>query len=77
MWRPRLMPRTDKQDAVYKNPDNDPRGVCGDQTTRQPANKYSKGLYSVTVSWRDESSKDHATGVRIGEFREEKAVGTR
>lgn len=25
-WRPNLLPRTDKQDGAYKNPDNDPRG---------------------------------------------------
>src|ERR1035437_3932028 len=26
-WRPNLLPRTDKQDRAYKNPDNDPRGL--------------------------------------------------
>jgi adenine-specific DNA-methyltransferase len=26
IWRPNLLPRTDKQDSRYKNPDNDPRG---------------------------------------------------
>ena len=26
-WRWNLLPRSDKQDAAYKNPDNDPRGV--------------------------------------------------
>ena len=26
-WRPNLLPRTEKQNAIYKNPDNDPRGV--------------------------------------------------
>ena len=25
-WRPNLMPRTEKQNKIYKNPDNDPRG---------------------------------------------------
>ena len=46
MWRPRLMPRTDKQDAVYKNPDNDPRGLWRPNNLAA-RNKYSKGLYSV------------------------------
>lgn len=27
LWRPNLLPRTNKQDSAYKNPDNDPRGV--------------------------------------------------
>ena len=26
-WLPELLPRTDEQDSVYKNPDNDPRGI--------------------------------------------------
>lgn len=26
LWRPNLLPRTNKQDSAYKNPDNDPRG---------------------------------------------------
>lgn len=26
IWRPNLLPRTDEQNARYKNPDNDPRG---------------------------------------------------
>lgn len=27
IWRPNLLPRTEEQNARYKNPDNDPRGV--------------------------------------------------
>lgn len=27
VWRPNLLPRNDKQNDAYKNPDNDPRGV--------------------------------------------------
>jgi adenine-specific DNA-methyltransferase len=26
-WRPNLLPRTDEMNSIYKNPDNDPRGV--------------------------------------------------
>jgi adenine-specific DNA-methyltransferase len=26
IWRPNKLPRTDQQDSLYKNPDNDPRG---------------------------------------------------
>ena len=27
VWRPTLLPRTEEQNAIFKNPDNDPRGV--------------------------------------------------
>ena len=27
IWQPTLLPRTEKQDRAYKNPDNDPRGL--------------------------------------------------
>ncbi|MBR0860102.1 site-specific DNA-methyltransferase [Bradyrhizobium liaoningense] len=45
-WIPNPMPRTEKQDAAYKNPDNDPRGRWkpGDLSAR---NYYSKGLYPI------------------------------
>jgi site-specific DNA-methyltransferase (adenine-specific)/adenine-specific DNA-methyltransferase len=45
-WRPLLMPRTEKQDAVYRNPDNDPRGLWRPNNLAA-RNKYSKGIYSV------------------------------
>ncbi len=46
-WRPHPMPRTEKQDKAYKNPDNDPRGPwkSGDLSAR---NFYSKGTYPIT-----------------------------
>lgn len=46
-WKPGLLARTDEQDAAYKNPDNDPRGVwkTGDLSARNP---YSAGVYSLT-----------------------------
>lgn len=45
-WRPNLMPRTDKQNAAYRNPDDDPRGVwkTSDLSAR---NFYSKGRYRI------------------------------
>lgn len=45
-WRPNLVPRGEKQDARYKNPDNDPRGpwTSGDLSAR---NYYSEGTYSI------------------------------
>ena len=48
VWIPNKMPRTDKQNKAYKNPDNDPRGpwTSGDLAAR---NFYSKGLYSITT----------------------------
>lgn len=40
------MPRTEKQDAVYRNPDNDPRGLWRPNNLAA-RNKYSKGIYSI------------------------------
>src|SRR5215208_3150411 len=48
LWRPHLMPRTEKQDAIYKNRDNDPRGPWyGDNLSAR--NPYSKGVYPITT----------------------------
>lgn len=46
-WSPTLLPRTDEQNAAYRNPDNDPRGVwkTSDLSAR---NYYSEGTYPVT-----------------------------
>lgn len=46
IWVPKLLPRTEKQDAAYKNPDNDPRGQwkTSDLSARNP---YSAGTYSI------------------------------
>ena len=45
---PNLMPRTEKQDRAYKNPDDDPRGPWkpGDLSAR---NYYSLGTYSIST----------------------------
>ena len=45
-WVPNLMPRTEKQDKAYKNPDGDSRGPwkSGDLSAR---NYYSRGIYSI------------------------------
>ena len=47
VWRPNLVPRTEKQDKRYKNPDNDPRGPwkTSDLSARNP---YSAGTYPIT-----------------------------
>ncbi|PKO93304.1 MAG: site-specific DNA-methyltransferase [Betaproteobacteria bacterium HGW-Betaproteobacteria-10] len=47
-WKPNLLGRTEAQDAAYKNPDNDPRGIwkTSDLSAR---NFYSDGTYSVTT----------------------------
>jgi adenine-specific DNA-methyltransferase len=47
-WLPNLMPRTEKQDRAYKNPDNDPRGPWkpGDLSAR---NYYGAGTYPITT----------------------------
>ncbi|MFC5570237.1 site-specific DNA-methyltransferase [Lysobacter yangpyeongensis] len=45
-WRPNEMPRSEKQNASYKNPDNDPRGpwTSGDLSAR---NFYGAGTYPI------------------------------
>jgi site-specific DNA-methyltransferase (adenine-specific)/adenine-specific DNA-methyltransferase len=45
-WRPGLLPRTEKQDRVYKNPDNDPRGPWRPNNLAA-RNFYSKGVYAI------------------------------
>jgi adenine-specific DNA-methyltransferase len=45
-WIPKRLPRTAESNAIYSNPDNDPRGAWlpGDPYANKP---YSKGLYSI------------------------------
>ena len=47
-WKRNLLPREDKHNKSYKNPDNDPRGpwTSGDLSAR---NSYSAGIYPVTT----------------------------
>ncbi len=46
LWKRRLLPRTEEQNARYTNPDNDPRGPWkpSDLSAR---NYYSKGTYPI------------------------------
>ncbi len=46
MWIPRRLPRSDKANSIYSNPDDDPRGpwLPGDPYANKP---YSKGLYNI------------------------------
>ena len=46
-WTPNLLARTEAQDAVYKNPDEDPRGPWRPNNLAA-RNPYSKGVYSIT-----------------------------
>lgn len=46
-WIPNKMPRTEKQNKAYKNPDNDPRGLWRPNNLAA-RNFYSKGTYSIT-----------------------------
>jgi adenine-specific DNA-methyltransferase len=45
-WIPYKLPRTDDSNAIYTNPDSDPRGpwIPGDPYANKP---YSKGLYQI------------------------------
>ena len=45
-WIPNPMPRTDKQNRAYKNPDNDPRGLWRPNNLAA-RNYYSRGTYSI------------------------------
>jgi len=46
-WTPNLLPRTERQDRIYKNPDNDPRGLWRPDNLAA-RNHYSKGVYPIT-----------------------------
>src|SRR6266849_9569772 len=45
-WERHLLPRTEKQDSVYSNPDGDPRGAWRPNNLAA-RNYYSKGTYSI------------------------------
>ncbi len=47
LWSPNPMPRSDKQNKAYKNPDNDPRGLWR-ANNLAARNFYSKGSYPIT-----------------------------
>ncbi|MBF0326216.1 MAG: site-specific DNA-methyltransferase [Alphaproteobacteria bacterium] len=46
-WAPSRLPRTEAANAIYQNPDDDPRGawIPGDPFANKP---YSKGLYTIS-----------------------------
>ena len=46
VWRPNRLPRTADSDAIYRNPDDDPRGawLAGDPYANKP---YSLGQYTI------------------------------
>ena len=46
VWKPNLMPRSEKQDKAYKNPDKDPRGLWRPNNLAA-RNFYSKGTYTI------------------------------
>ena len=46
-WVPNLLARTEAQDSVYRNPDEDPRGPWRPNNLAA-RNPYSKGVYSIT-----------------------------
>ncbi len=45
-WTPEMLPRTEDQNSVYKNPDDDPRGPWRPNNLAA-RNFYSKGTYSI------------------------------
>lgn len=50
VWRPIPLPRTDEQDALYKNPDNDPRGpwLSDNYTCNKSSDERPNLYYAVT-----------------------------
>ncbi len=48
LWARNLLPRTEQQDQLYKNPDNDPRGLWRPNNLAA-RNYYSKGTYPITT----------------------------
>ena len=77
VWRPNLMPRTDKQNKAYRNIDNDPRGLWRPNNLAA-RNFYSKGTYSITCpSGRVISAPPKGSYWRVSEekFREMDADG--
>jgi adenine-specific DNA-methyltransferase len=48
LWKRRLLPRDERQNQSYRNPDDDPRGpwTSGDMSARNP---YSAGIYAITT----------------------------
>lgn len=68
-WIPNPMPRTEKQDKAYRNPDKDPRGPWkpGDLSARNP---YSLGIYPITCpSGREISGPPPGTYWRVSKKR--------
>jgi adenine-specific DNA-methyltransferase len=49
VWRPHKLPRSDKSNAAYKNPDNDPRGPwkAGDYTCNKSAEERPNLYYPI------------------------------
>ena len=47
VWQPNPLPRTETQDAVYRNPDDDPRGPWRPNNLAA-RNPYTKGVYPIT-----------------------------
>jgi adenine-specific DNA-methyltransferase len=47
-WTRKLLPRTEQQDQLYKNPDNDPRGLWRPNNLAA-RNYYSRGTYPITT----------------------------
>jgi adenine-specific DNA-methyltransferase len=47
LWKPNPLPRSQKQDKAYKNPDNDRRGPWRPNNLAA-RNYYSKGTYAIT-----------------------------
>ena len=68
-WSPNQMPRTEKQDKAYRNPDNDSRGPWkpGDLSAR---NFYSLGTYPIkTPSGREIPGPPNAMYWRVSELK--------
>ena len=77
LWKRKSLPRTEKRNRNYKNPDDDPR-ARGCQATRTRKEPYSEGSYTIkTPSGREIDGPPNGTYWRVSkdELRELDADG--
>lgn len=73
IWRPNPLPREDKQNDRYKNPDNDPRGpwISGDLTVKSYSEPYD---YPITTPSGKQITPPNGTCWRVSAERFEELV---
>lgn len=78
-WVPNLMPRSEAQNKIYKNLDNDPRGLWRPNNLAA-RNPYSKGIYAITcpsgrvISGPPKGSYWRVSKEKLGELDEDNRI---